>query len=228
MNVNLRPLAKPQSIRDHVTRVLRAAILSGEMEPGQVYSAPTLGARLGVSPTPVREAMLDLVKDGLVVMVRNKGFRVTEVDDRYLDEITELRQLIEPPLVRDAVALIPEADRPRLRELAEAIVTHAAARDLVEYTEADKAFHLALLRYTGNERILRLVEDLRDHARLIGLSQLAERGELAASAREHVAIIDAIEAGDADLTYRLMVDHIRKTRGAWAGQEDTPTPAFTH
>ncbi len=218
-DMHLRPIRKPEGIREHVRRALRAAIISGEMRPGEIYSAPSLGASLGVSATPVREAMLDFTKEGLVEMVRNRGFRVTEVDDEYLDEIAQLRELIEPPLVRDAVDLIPEADLPHLRELASAIVEHAAAQDLGEYTEADKAFHLALLGYAGNQRISRLIDELRGQARLFGVSALADRGELASSAADHLAIVDAIEARDAQLAFDLMVSHIRQTRSTWADVE---------
>lgn len=216
--MNLQPLSNALSIRGRVTRALRAAIISGEMAPGELYSAPALAAKLGVSATPVREAMLDLSKEGLVMMERNKGFRVTEVDDKYLDEITELRQLIEPPLVRDVVPLIPDSDLPDLRAAAQRIVMHAAQHDLVEYTEADRAFHLALLRYAGNERVVRLIDDLRSQARLVGLISLADRGELAQSAEEHLAIVDAIAERDPERTYRLMVKHISQTRSTWAGR----------
>ena len=78
--------AKRSSLRDEVHEALRAALITGRMKPGVLYSAPALAEMLGVSATPVREAMLDLVKEELVVAVRNKGFRVTEVSDRELDE----------------------------------------------------------------------------------------------------------------------------------------------
>ena len=85
------------SHRDRIGAALRAAIVSGAMEPGVVYSAPSLAVRFGVSATPVREAMLDLVREGLVETVANKGFRATEMADSDLDEISELRLLLEPP-----------------------------------------------------------------------------------------------------------------------------------
>ncbi|MCP3425209.1 GntR family transcriptional regulator [Rothia sp. AR01] len=162
--------------------------------------------------------MLDLSKEGLVEMVRNKGFRVTEVNEQYLDEITQLRLLIEPPVVRDGVDSIPNEDFPILRQAAQEIVDQATAHDLVEYTEADKRFHLLLLGYAGNRRILKLVEELRDQARLVGLSALADRGELAESAREHLAIVDAAENRDAVLVHQLMIGHIEQTRSVWAGR----------
>lgn len=218
MSVNLQPIAKQQSIRDRVKGALRAAIIAGEMTPGTVYSAPSLAAEFGISATPVREAMLDLVKEGMVEMVPNKGFRVTEVDEVDLDEITAVRQLIEPPVVRDVVRIIPDADLPDLREMAEAIVMAGDEHDLVEYLEADNRFHLALLEYSGNARLVRLVDDLRGQARLVGLAGLADRGELHDSAAQHIAIVDAIAARDADLVYRLMVEHLSQTRGLWAGR----------
>lgn len=218
MSVNLQPISKSQSIRDRVKAALRAAIISGEMKPGAVYSAPSLAAEFGISATPVREAMLDLVKEGMVEMVPNKGFRVTEVDEVDLDEITAVRQLIEPPVVRDVVRIIPDEDLPDLREMAEAIVVAGDEHDLVEYLEADNRFHLALLQYSGNARLVRLVDDLRGQARLVGLAGLADRGELHDSAAQHIAIVDAIAARDADLVYRIMVDHISQTRGLWAGR----------
>src|SRR5215470_179588 len=133
------------SMRERIARALHAAIISGELEPGMVYSAPSLGARFGVSATPVREAMLDLVREDLVEIVPNKGFRVTEISESALDEITELRLLIEPTVVAKVTPSIPRADVGEIRELAQKIVDAAAAGNLIEYTEADRIFHIRLL-----------------------------------------------------------------------------------
>ncbi|NUT96990.1 MAG: GntR family transcriptional regulator [Saccharothrix sp.] len=204
------------SLRDRVAHALRAAVISGEMEPGVVYSAPSLGARFGVSATPVREAMLDLVRENLVTIVPNKGFRVTEVSEKDLDDITRVRMLIEPPVVRDVTPLIPDADFPGLREMAQRIVDGAVAGDLVEYTEADRRFHLALLAYADNPRITDLVSDLRAHTRLYGLASLLEQGELEAVAREHLTIVETIASRDAEAVEELLRAHISQTRGRWA------------
>src|SRR3954468_21289231 len=98
---------KKSSYRERVADALRAALIAGELLPGQVYSAPALAARFGVSATPVREAMLDHAKEGLVDTVPNKGFRVTAVSERQLDEYTQIRALIEIPTV---VGLAGSAD----------------------------------------------------------------------------------------------------------------------
>src|SRR4051812_21479497 len=112
---------RKSSYRERVADALRAALIAGELLPGQVHSAPALAARFGVSATPVREAMLDLAKEGLVDTVPNKGFRVTAVSEKQLDEYTHIRSLIEIPTIvelastADPVSL--EALRPAAREI---------------------------------------------------------------------------------------------------------------
>ena len=204
------------SMRERISRALRAAIISGELEPGTVYSAPSLGARFGVSATPVREAMLDLVREDLVEIVPNKGFRVTEISESALDEITELRLLIEPAVVGKVTRSIPSADFGELRKLAKTIVEHAVEGNLIEYTEADRIFHIRLLSYAKNSRMSNLVSELRAQARLYGLSALLARGELEQVAREHLAIVDTIERRDPEAVAELMREHISQTRGRWA------------
>ncbi|MER6981969.1 GntR family transcriptional regulator, partial [Streptomyces carpinensis] len=111
------------SYRERVADALRAALIAGELHPGEVYSAPGLAARFGVSATPVREAMLDLAKEGLVDTVPNKGFRVTAVSERQLDEYTHVRSLIEIPTTAGLAATAALADLEALRPVAQEIVS---------------------------------------------------------------------------------------------------------
>lgn len=213
----LRPVRR-ENLRDAVLAALRAAIISGEMEPGVTYSAPVLSQTFGVSATPVREAMLDLVREGLVVSLPNKGFRVTEMSEEDLDELAQLRLLIEPPTVRAVVELVPVADFGRLRELATRIVVAAEAGDLAGYVSADTEFHLALLGYAGNDRLLTLVAELRSQTRLTGLGALFEQGVLVDSAREHHVIMDLVESRRADEAEAYLRRHIGHVRRLWAGR----------
>lgn len=220
---DLPGVGRRENLRDRIREALRAAIISGKLEPGVVYSAPALGAQLGVSPTPVREAMLDLVKAGLVVAQPNKGFRITDMSEEDLDQLAAVRLLIEPPTVRDAVAVIPEEDLPELRTLAQAIVDAAERGDLVGYIEADHVFHLTLLGYSRNRFLVDVVADLRSQTRLLGLTPLLESGRLGRSAAEHHELLDFVEARDAVGAELLMRRHIGHVRGLWArGAGDTP------
>jgi DNA-binding GntR family transcriptional regulator len=204
------------SYRELVADALRAALVAGELRPGEVHSVPALAARFGISATPVREALLDLAKEGLLDPVPNKGFRVTAVSERQLDEYTHIRSLIEIPTVTGLAATADATALEALRPAAEEIVTAAAAGDLIAYVEADRRFHLGLLALAGNEHLVEVVGDLRKRSRLYGLTALAERGLLRASAEEHLELLDALLARDGATVQAVMTRHLGHVRGLWA------------
>jgi DNA-binding GntR family transcriptional regulator len=209
---------KKSSYRERVADALRAALIAGELRPGEVYSAPTLAARFGVSATPVREAMLDLSKEGLVDTVPNKGFRVTAVSEEQLDEYTHVRALIEIPTVVDLATTADAVSLEALRPAAREIVQAAVAGDLIAYVEADTRFHLGLLALAGNAHLVEVVGDLRKRSRLYGLTVLLEAGRLLASAEEHLELLDALLARDADAVREVMTRHLGHIRGLWAAR----------
>lgn len=217
--LNLPLFEERQSLRQQVAHALRAALVAGEMRPGVLYSAPTLAEKFGVSATPVREAMLDLASEGLVEAVRNKGFRVTELSNQELDDITAIRMLIEVPTVGEVARMCDEEMAPRveaLRESAREIETLAIQRDLIRYVEADRRFHLSLLALADNSHLVEVVGNLRSRSRLYGLQQLADRGQLGVSAREHEQLVDLVLARDVEGSAELMAQHISHVRGDWA------------
>jgi DNA-binding GntR family transcriptional regulator len=214
---SLPALAVRRNLRDEITEMLRAAVISGELRPGVVHSAPQLASQFGVSATPVREAMLDLAKEGLIEAVRNKGFRVTEPSAKDLDDVSELRALIEVPTVRRiAEAGVEPAVIEELRPMAVEIEDAAARQDLIAHVAADMEFHLRLLALAGNAHLVETVRSLRARSRIYGIRPLAERGELVASAREHSQLLELVAAGDAAGAERLMRHHIGHVRGIWA------------
>ncbi|MGD9485720.1 GntR family transcriptional regulator [Streptomyces sp. TRM70308] len=191
------------SVRGQVLSALREKLHSGELAPGQVYSAPALAERFGVSPTPVREAMQQLAGEGAVETVPNRGFRVAEhsVSDRA--ELAEVRALLEvPPLLRLA-RTVPREHWQALRPLAEATVAHAARGDRAGFAEADRAFHAALLEPAGNGQLVRIATELRRRGG--GARPLAE---LRTAAHEHVALVDALGEGDVAGVERLLRRHL--------------------
>ncbi|MFE6872004.1 GntR family transcriptional regulator [Kitasatospora sp. NPDC057692] len=217
-----------ERLRDQVAHALRAALISGELRPGVVYSAPALAADFGVSATPVREAMLDLAREGLVEAVRNKGFRVTELTERDLDDFTEIRALIEVPTIGRVARSASPDQLEALRPQAEAIVAAAGKQDLIGYLEADRQFHLDLLGLAGNARLVEVVGDLRKRSRLYGLNRLSERGELVSSAEEHLELLDLMIAGDAPAAESCMTRHLSHVRSLWAeDQQEQPEESRT-
>jgi DNA-binding GntR family transcriptional regulator len=221
--LSLPSFHQQSSLREQVAEALRALLVSGRMRPGVLYSAPKLAAEFGVSATPVREAMLDLVSEGLVDVVRNKGFRVTHLSDAELDAMAELRSLIEVPVM----GMIAEACEgevagavEQLRSVADAITAAAARKDLVTYVELDTEFHLRFLELHGNDQVVSVIRDLRRRSRLYGLEDLAGTGLMLTLCEEHQQMVDAALARDGARMRTLMAQHIGHVRSVWAGPGD--------
>jgi DNA-binding GntR family transcriptional regulator len=216
--MTLIPLPGRRSLREEITQALRAAVITGHLRPGTVYSVPTLATQFGVSPTPVREAILDLAKEGLVAIAKNKGFRVNGLTDAELDQISEIRALLEVPVVSRLAGKLGPAQLDSLDALAQSIVDAAKHADLTAYLEADTAFHAALLGMGGNAMLVELVTDLRNRTRLFGLDALVHSGRLTDSAGEHVALVTLLRRGDAAQAATLMRRHLGHVRGIWAAR----------
>lgn len=207
-------------MREEFAARLRTAIVTGGLRPQHTYSVPVLARQFGVSITPVREAILDLAKEGLVTIVKNKGFRVSEVSEAELDEITQLRTLLEVPAVVAQVGKLDPAHLSELRGKAEVIVAAARAQDLPAYLAADNEFHLFLLQGYGNRLLVETVTELRHRTRLFGLDVLVHTGKLVDSALEHVELVEMIGTGRAAETEMVMRHHLSHVRGIWANRPE--------
>lgn len=208
-------------LRDGAAAQLKAQIISGAIQPGVLYSVSSVAAQLGVSATPVREAVLDLAKDGLVEMVRNRGFRVLVLTDKDLDDLVELRLTLEVPAMGRLAEARPTLDLSDLRPAARELEELASRGDMVGFVALDREFHLGLTALLDNPRYTQVVGLLRDQTRLSGLASLEGATELIDSAREHAQLLDLIEAGDSEATRRLMTQHLQHARGLWAGRPES-------
>ncbi|MGW7428752.1 GntR family transcriptional regulator [Streptomyces sp. NPDC054861] len=202
------------SVRGQVLQALRDALVGGELVPGEVYSAPVLAERFGVSATPVREAMQRLATEGAVDVVPNRGFRVVERTPRELAELAEVRALIEVPVMLRLARTVPADRWAELRPLAEATSTAAARGDRAHYAEADRAFHRAVLALAGNTQLLAVADDLHRRSQWPLTSAPAVRhADLVADAAEHTALLDALVAQDLTVVRSLVREHFAGSGG---------------
>ncbi|WP_428531742.1 GntR family transcriptional regulator [Rhodopila sp.] len=195
-------------MREQVLQRVRAEIVSGQSLPGAMYSVPTLAADLGVSTTPVREALLELARNGLIEPLRNRGFKVTATTLEDLRNLFDVRELVE---VRAAEILAnrPEESLAGLHSLADDIRDAVAADDIGEYLEADRRFHYAFIAAAGNVLLTEMAMALRDKMRLYGIASRAGMERQAGSVQEHYRLIDLAAAGDAKSIKPLLRKHIR-------------------
>lgn len=200
------------NIREEAMRRIRAAIIYGEIEAGRIHSAPALAARMGVSVTPVREALLELANRGMVTQVRNRGFRVVEHTAEDVEAVLELRELLEVPKMASLAGRLSSMESAGFRELVDAGIEAAHRGDLGEFLALDRRFHLGLLRRAGNPRVADVVDQALDHLRLVTFATPAARPALLRVAEGHRAIIDAILGGDPAEVERAVREHLALTR----------------
>jgi DNA-binding GntR family transcriptional regulator len=199
-----------QSVVDQVHAAVREQILSGELERGSRLPQETLAAELGVSRTPLREALRRLAGEGLVILQPHHGATVADLDFGDMSDAWTARLVIEPPAAGLAAERLDAAQIDHMRE---AIAAQRASADSVSASlDANRDFHLALVAASGNPHLHHFAE-LLWVARIssaIYAAQADEPAVVLAWADEHEAIVDAIEAGQAETAERLTREHIQR------------------
>jgi DNA-binding GntR family transcriptional regulator len=203
---------------------IRALILEGEMPSGARLSQLELAEELGISRTPVREALRRLAGEGLVDALPQRGFRVADLGLEAVMRRLEVRMLLEPGIARLAAARREPADLVAMRE---AISLEAAARDSRDIHDASRLFHMSLARATHNDAIFSTLDSLwivevgrRLLARRAGAPDW-QQGDVS----EHQAIADAVERGDGEHAERLAREHVADALRHWnpvAEKESVP------
>jgi DNA-binding GntR family transcriptional regulator len=198
-----------RTAHEHVLEQLRGAILGGALAPGTPLVLAELSARLGVSRTPIREAIRDLAAEGLVDF---DSYRSSVVHAPTLEEVQEvygLRLVLEPLAVRRAVERISDAEIAHARTLHEAML---AADDLGAWVQLNRDFHATLLQAADSPRLLAIVTSLRNAAAIqVSLSLLTQASHRAEADEEHGRILDAYAQRDAERAVELTCAHLRST-----------------
>lgn len=201
-------------ILEQVTDAVRQRILEQAFKPGERLTIDRIARELGVSPTPVREALGRLQGEGLLVYRRSQGYQVTPVSVRELQEMLDCRLAIEPFAAR---AIDPISDD-LLRGL-EMIQTRFRqaldARRISENNTADREFHETIVGAAGNAMLLRLFRSMNSHMytmRLFYYTEPVRERELEETWAEHCAIMDAFKARSQAAAAEAIAEHLRRVK----------------
>jgi GntR family transcriptional regulator, rspAB operon transcriptional repressor len=201
-----------RKVTDWVYEELKSAIVDLRLAPGEPLREATLAERLGVSKTPIREALTRLEQEGLVETTSFKGAVVTGYSRQDLIEIYELRELLENVAVRTAAQVMSIQDRARLDRIARESRRLQKGKDTGELAALISEFDVVLFDQITNHRIQALIENLRAHLSRIGQLTAGIPGRIDASVEEHEKIVVAIVARDPDMAEQFMREHIRSVR----------------
>lgn len=215
----MEQVRQTETMDAQVLGALRTAVITGELAPGTLHSVQTLATQLGVSRTPVREALIKLAQHGMVRFERNRGVRILQTSLHDLEEVFAMRLLLEVPATRRACQLLDAAGRKELRRVYRAMERAVEADDEFTLWGHDRRFHRALLEASGNSRLAEYVDGLRDTVLRRGVSTARSSRTLRDILAEHLDVLEQIEAGDADGAAAAMRAHILHTAQLLIAQE---------
>jgi len=195
-------------LRDVVFNTLRQAILRGELKPGERLMEIQLANKLGVSRTPIREAIRKLELEGLVLMIPRKGAEVAEITEKSLKDVLEIRRALEDLAVRLACEKITKEELKELKKAGDEFKKVLKSQDITEVAEADVRFHDVIYMATDNPKLIQLLNNFREQMyrfRVEYLKKAEVRPQLLA---EHDEIIKFITEGNKEEASRVVTRHI--------------------
>lgn len=195
-------------LRDVVFNTLRQGILTGELKPGERLMEIHLANRLGVSRTPIREAIRKLELEGLVTMVPRRGAEVSRITKQDLQDVLEVRRTLDALAVSLACERMTEEEKRELNEANVKFEQSTKTRDAVTIAQADVKFHDIILMSTRNKRLIQMVNNLAEQMYRYRLEYVKDSRNHARLIDEHKCICEAIFSGEATEAKRLIYLHI--------------------
>ncbi len=195
-------------LRDVVFKTLRQGILTGELKPGERLMEIHLADRLGVSRTPIREAIRKLELEGLVTMIPRRGAEVAQISAQNLKDVLEVRQALDALGVELACERITEEGLEELKEACEHFAKMTATKDATVITKADVALHDVIIRATGNERLQQMISNLSEQMYRYRFEYIKDSSYHTLLIEEHKRIYESIAARDKERAVKEIQTHI--------------------
>ncbi|SDP75750.1 GntR family transcriptional regulator [Desulforhopalus singaporensis] len=208
--MRLSELTKPDSLTKIAYDAIYGCILSGQLTVDVVYKEKNIAENLGISRTPVREALLGLSSQGLITLLPRKGLVVNKFTRQGVEEVFELREAIEVATIKKICQNNALSDFSHLghclRQHKESLNSYS---DLISFMNFDREFHVALCQLAGNGLIVDIMSSIRDKIHLIGMQALSMEGRMYDVIQEHEKIVEALIAGREAEAVELVTYHLK-------------------
>jgi DNA-binding GntR family transcriptional regulator len=209
--VHLNKINKPESLALIAYSALRDSILSFKLQQGQLYNEMSVSQELGLSRTPVREALLRLSSESLITFLPRKGFIITSFTQQDIEEIFELRLILESTVVRKITS---KGNIDELRRYIKLQHCAAAKNDYHGFMLSDRIFHKFFFELADNFRLLGIMNNFQDICHMMGVCYLKVDGLYEEAIQDHETIVESIETGDANMAEAAISKHITKVKAA--------------
>ncbi|MDO4938587.1 MAG: GntR family transcriptional regulator [Lachnospiraceae bacterium] len=195
-------------LREVVFNTIRDAIIKGDLKPGERLLEIQLAEKLGVSRTPIREAIRKLENEGLVIMVPRKGATVSGISVKHLKDVLEIRGALGELAVRLACDRMTKEQMKELKRLAAELEANKDSDDAFALSDIDEKLHEQIYLATNNPKLIQLIENLKEQMFRYRLEYMKAKDKRDKLIHEHQLIIDAIEKGDAEEGEKAIREHI--------------------
>lgn len=210
MKAELERIRKRPSLKDEAYQRIKELILSDTLGSGDMLEMDWLASELGISRTPLREAVLMLEQEGLIETIPYKGTFVTDVSREDVEQIYQVREALEPLAVRLAAPVILDEELEEMQALFASLAEEIEKGDFERHFQSDTQFHDLIVRHCGNAVLQQVLETLTDRIYRVRVFSRNQSGyHMKQSFREHCLILDAIMERDIAKAERLMAEHIR-------------------
>lgn len=196
-------------LRDVVFHTLREAILRGDLKPGERLMELQLAAKLGVSRTPIREAIRMLEQEGLAVTIPRKGAEVAKMTLKDMEDVLEIREVLDELAVKLACDRISAEQLERLRIVKKDFELNTKSKDVKKIAESDVLFHDIIYEATDNPKLVSMLSNLREQVYRYRVEYLKDAGSYPVLIKEHEAIFQCLEARDSVKAAQAMHEHVK-------------------
>ena len=197
-----------KTIRDQVYQILRDEICAGKYAPGSWLQETELTEYLGVSRSPVREALRRLVADGLLMEIPNKGVFVKEFTCRDIDEIFDMRVMLESYAIRKSRSRMTSARLQKLFDILEELEHTHAAQELAVYTQSDEVLHNRIVELSENSLVISTYDRVRSMNQQFRVLSLSSHRRFDESLEEHRQIVQSLAVGDVETACATNTRHL--------------------
>ena len=195
-------------LRDVVFNTLRQAILTGELKPGERLMEIHLADKLGVSRTPIREAIRKLELEGLVIMIPRRGAEVAQITEKNLKDVLEVRRALDALCAELACDRITNEEKNKLKAACHAFEEATKTRDAKVIAQADVALHDIIVEATGNERLIQLIHNLSEQMYRYRFEYIKDERQHENLVQEHRVIYESIINNDKETAAKAAKLHI--------------------